>query len=264
MGHRLVLSALLLSALCTPALLHAQIRLGGLVIDDATGLPVSGARVEIFDFMGHRLGARTTSEDGTFEYPLRRPGGYRLRVARIGYAAVNTPELSTGAHSYVNVEVRLKSDAVLLTPLTVVARSGLRPSPVLDDFFHRLRSGTGTYYTRDEIQRLSPMYISDLIAREAGMRVASSGSGHIRHIYSGRGDGIHGACRTQIFVDGLLLNPSGPGPETAGLTLDEVVSPSVVEGIEIYRGLATVPAQFLTPNAQCGVVAVWTRRGDRH
>lgn len=46
----------------------------------------------------------------------------------------------------------------------------------------------------------------------------------------------------------------------AGL-LAAAPAPGLVEGIEIYRGLSTVPAQFLNSDAKCGVVAIWTRRG---
>jgi hypothetical protein len=67
-------------------------------------------------------------------------------------------------------------------------------------------------------------------------------------------------CATQIFVDGFLVNRGGPGGVN-DIRLDDVVSPGSVEGIEIYRGLSTVPAEFLNADAACGVIAVWTRRG---
>jgi hypothetical protein len=44
-------------------------------------------------------------------------------------------------------------------------------------------------------------------------------------------------------------------------TIDDVVTPNVTEGIEVYRGVATVPPEILSPDAMCGVVAIWTRRG---
>lgn len=242
---------------------HSQIRLDGVVRDDETSQPIAGARVEVFDFSWRKLGNRVTDAQGGFQYPIRRPGTYRLRVTRVGYAVVTTPDLVTGANSYLNVEVRLKSDAVLLAPVAVVARSSSNPSPVLDNFHARMRSGFGTFFTREDIQRLRPTYLSDLVTRVPGLWVSTSGRGTERQIYSGRNaGGVARDCPAQIYVDGRLMNPrvSGGG-DVVGMTLDEAVHPNDVEGIEIYRGLATVPAEFLTPDARCAVIAVWTRRG---
>jgi hypothetical protein len=223
---------------------------------------VAGARVEVFDFTWRKLGNRVTDAQGGFQYPIRRPGTYRLRVSRVGYAVVTTPDLVTGANSYLNVEVRLKSDAVLLAPVAVVARSSSDPSPVLDNFHARMRAGFGTFFTREDIQRLRPTYMSDLVTRVPGLWVATSGRGTERQIYSGRHAGGTRDCPAQIYVDGRLMNPRVTGgSDVVGMTLDEAVNPSDVEGIEIYRGLATVPAEFLTPDARCAVIAVWTRRG---
>lgn len=257
---RVLILALLALGAATAA--DAQVRLAGAVRDDDSGQPIAGALVEIFDFGGFKLAQEVTDTAGGFEYLLRRPGTYGFRVSRIGYRPVRTPPLSTGAHSYVNVEVRLKSDAVLLAPLTVVARTSSPPSPVLDGFHARIRSGFGTFYTREDVERHAPAFLSDLVARIPGMYVASSGNGLQRHIYTGRGGSVHRGCPAQIWVDGFLLNPPGLD-DGSGLTLDEAVPPSSVEGMEIYRGLATVPAEFLNENASCGVIAVWTRRGGR-
>lgn len=239
----------------------AQVRLTGLVIDDDTGQPIAGARVELYDFAGFKFAQFQTDSGGSFSYGLRRPGTYRLRVSRVGFRGTVTPELSTGPNSYVNVEIRLKSDAVLLSPLTVVARTPAYSSPVLDGFHARLGSGLGTFFTRADVERIKPGYLSDLITRVPGLVVATSGMGTTgRHIYVGRNVGIR-ECPAQIWVDGFLLNPRSPSGEFVGMTLDEAVMPANVEGIEIYRGLATVPAEFLNQDARCGVIAVWTRRG---
>jgi 5-hydroxyisourate hydrolase-like protein (transthyretin family) len=254
----LLATAFLLAISALPA--AAQVRLTGRVLDDDSGNPVAGARVEIYDFGGYKLAQVSTDSSGSFAYPLRRPGTYRLRVSRVGFRGTDTPELSTGANSYVNVEVRLKSDAVLLTPLTVVARTPAYRSPVLDGFHARLGSGLGTFFTRADVERIKPSYLSDMVTRVPGMTVASAGSGTERHIYVGRNMGLR-SCPAQIWVDGFLLNPRSPDGEIVGMTLDEAVSPSNVEGIEIYRGLSTVPAEFLNQDARCGVIAVWTRRG---
>ena len=254
----LLLAFLLATLVALPA--AAQIRLNGFVRDDETEQPIAGSRVEVFGFDGLKLAQVTTDETGSFSYNLRRPGTYRLRVSRIGFRSTVTAEFQTGAHYYVNVEVRLRSDAVLLAPLTVVARSQAYASPVLDGFHARLSSGLGTYFTRADVEQLKPGQVSDLVARTPGMFIASSGSGFERHIYSGRNAGTR-ECPAQIWVDGFLLNPRSAGGTSSGLTLDEAVAPHTVEGIEIYRGVSTVPAEFLNQDARCGVVAVWTRRG---
>lgn len=255
-----LLAALLFSlALTVPA--QAQVRVDGVVRDDDTNLPIANARVEIYDYSWHRVGVRTTDSLGTFRYPLRRPMAVRLRVSRLGYRQATTPEVSTRGHSYVNVEVRLKSDAVLLAPLAVVARSQALSSPVLDGFHARLRTGMGTYFTREDIERVKPMYLSDIITHVPGLSVRATGSGHSRQIYTGRSAGVPRDCPALIYVDGFLLNPRIGDGNVEGMTLDEAVNPANVEGIEIYRGLATVPAEFLHRDAQCGVIAVWTRRG---
>jgi hypothetical protein len=254
------LTATCLSAWAAPLPAAAQIRLEGRVVDDATNLSIAGARVEIFDFTWQKLGQRVTDAQGGFAYPLRRPGSYHIRVGRTGYART-TPRLVTGAHSYINVEVRLKSDAVLMAPLTVVARSSALTSPVLDNFHERMRLGMGTYITREDMQRMRPYAVSDVVTRVPGLFMASSG-GTGRHIFSGRTQGSAPGCPAQIYVDGFLLNPvSRISGETEGMTLDEAVRPQDVEGIEIYHGLSTVPAEFLTTESRCAVIAVWTRRG---
>ena len=258
-----LLPALLLALALAPAAAGAQVRVDGVVRDDDTNLPIADARVEIYDYSWHRLGVRTTDSLGAFRYPLRRPMAVRLRVSRLGYRQATTPEVSTRGHSYVNVEVRLKSDAVLLAPLAVVARSQALASPVLDGFHSRLRTGMGTYFTREDIERIKPAYVSDLITHVPGLNVRTTGSGFERHIYSGRAAGVPRDCPALIYVDGFLLNPRTGGGEVTGMTLDEAVRPQNVEGIEVYRGLSTIPAEFLHPDAQCAVVAVWTRRGIR-
>lgn len=256
--HLLAVACLALAFTAVPA--AAQVRLTGLVLDDDGARPVPGARIEIFDFAGYKLAQVTTDEAGSFAYALRRPGTYRLRVSRVGYRVTSTPELRTGANSYVNVEVRIKSDAVLMSPLTVVARTPAYRSPVLDGFHARLGSGLGTFFTRADVERIQPSYLSDLVVRAPGLVVATSGMGTERHIYVGRNRGLRD-CPVQIWVDGFLLNPRSPSGEIVGMTLDEAVAPGNVEGIEIYRGVAGVPAEFMNQDARCGVIAVWTRRG---
>ena len=69
---------------------------------------------------------------------------------------------------------------------------------------------------------------------------------------------------TGIGPEGMLLTRDiGRGTGGPGFTVDDAVSSGSLLGIEVYRGLSTVPAEFMTPRARCGVVVLWTRRsGD--
>jgi hypothetical protein len=66
-----------------------------------------------------------------------------------------------------------------------------------------------------------------------------------------------GPCPVQIWVDGMLTTRAAG----ENVPLDDLASPGILEGIEIYRGLATIPPEFVSPGARCGVIAIWTRRG---
>jgi hypothetical protein len=254
-----LLAAAVLGVLLSAASASAQTRFSGTVLDDQTGQPIAGARVEILDWGARKLAERVTDANGAFEYTFSRPNTFRVRVTRLGYARVVTPEISTGRNSYLNVQVRMKSDTVLLAPLAVVARGQAPASPLLDGFYARAGAGFGTYYTREDIERIRPTRLSDLVLRTPGFFISGTNAG--RHLYSSRTGGVYRDCPAQIYIDGFLLNPRGQRGEVIGSTLDDSVLPQDVEGIEIYRGLSTVPAEFLNLDAKCAVVAVWTRRG---
>lgn len=247
----LVSSALLLLGAVSP--LAAQVRLFGRVADDGSGEPIAGARVILLDDQGRWAGVRTADDLGTFEFVVKRSGPYRLRAARLGYRETTTPPLDLGEHAAVRVEVRLLVDAVLLAPLEVLARSPSAISPVLANFHARRAAGAfGRFVTRDEIERLRPGRVTDVLARLPGVRLESTGGAGNRRAVFLRSD-----CPALIFLDGFLLNRAADRMPA----VDDVVSPGAVEGIEIYGGFGTVPAEFLNPESRCGVVAIWTRRG---
>jgi hypothetical protein len=108
---------------------------------------------------------------------VRRTPGVRIFANRIGYQEVTTPFLHFDGRGYFHVEVRLAADAVLLAPLEVLARSEVRRSPVLANFDHRVNRGFGTYFTRDDIERIQPGLVTDLLSRVPGVHLEGGRSG---------------------------------------------------------------------------------------
>ena len=242
--------------------LSAQIRLEGIVRDDATGAAVPEARVELLDGWGTLRRIRETDSLGHFQFPVKRLGVYRVRVRRRGYAeAMGT--LLTEAYVYLNVEFRLRSNAPLMAPLTLLARAQKIPSPTMQGFHVRLREARGRYFTREDVEAVRPGYVSDMVATIPGFIVRRSGEeGRERTLYQQRvtASGVRQAdCALRVFVDGEMLNPRLPSGEPGPGGFDATVDQTMVEGIELYLDPANVPAEFGGAGA-CGAVAVWTRR----
>lgn len=250
-------SAVLIGLLANPVMASAQIqpetRLAGRVLDNKTGQSIEAAEVYLLDLDNRQLDHGRTTSDGRFEFLVHVVPAVRLRVQKPGFKDALTPPLHFESHAFYDVEIRLDADIILLAPLEVVARAAPLASPGLAGFEFRRAKGVGRYITRQEIEQRRPGYVTDMLLSLPGIRLVSDGPGHRRVITMGRR-----GCPSQLFVDGFLINPPG-GP--VQLVLDDAVIPESIEGIEIYDGFSTIPAEFLTPAAACGVIVVWTRRG---
>jgi hypothetical protein len=255
-SYRCLLVAFLL-LLCAPPG-AAQVQLHGRVIDDQSEEPISGATVVLQEARGRTLARQVTDQMGQFSFVTRAGGPIRLQAERIGYPVATTPPLDLQGYTLYRVEVRLSAAAVVLAPLEIVTRSRSAASPTMSGFERRRRSGTGWFTTREELQRGEATSVSDILRRAPSISIRR------RIVYTARG----GGCPAQIYIDGFHINrpiravPGRRAPSTTeAFPIDEMVAPVSVEGIEVYQGLSTVPAEFLSPEAACGVVAIWTRRG---
>lgn len=251
-----VLCALLQGGMAVRTPAEAQVRLHGRVITEAGSAPIADARVVLTSLRGRRLQERVTDENGRFTFVVYRESAVQLEASRLGYTSAKTPRLYFDAYDFYQIEIRLDVEATLLAPLEVTARSASRPVSALAGFERRRISAPGVFLTREEIDSRRPGYVTDLLAMIPGVRLESSGRGSRRTVVMGNAAG-NPNCAAQVYVDGFLMNRD---PDFA---IDDVVTPQSVHGIEVYRGLSTVPADFLSPSATCGVVVIWTRRGAR-
>ncbi len=252
----LVLAWLALAAM--PCL--AQMVLEGHVVDDSTGRPISGAHVLLTDRYDRTVGYQETDSAGRFDFERRDNGVYRLYARAVGYQpSLQTVLWMMQNRHFAGLEVRLAPHATLLAPVEVLALSPPRVSAVLRDMEYRRRRGLGIQITRQEIEARKPLRISDMLEETPGVRVSRQGSGTIRrviHIGPPLGPG-GGDCPVQIFLDGVLATRPAPGGD---VTVDELAQPQDVEEIEVFSGEASIPPEFLTPEARCGVIAIWTKR----
>ena len=248
-------------AMCIATSLSAQVVLEGHVLDDVTTQRLSGARVILLNRQNKTVGYAVTDDAGHFRFSDADNGWYRLDVRAVGYKQAITPFLWWMVdRAYAALEVRLAPNVVLLAPLEIVALSPPQTSPVLENVEHRRTRGFGIQVTRAAIEARRPARVSDILVEVPGVYAARRGSGAGgRTIYMGRAlPGLGGGdCPAQVFLDGRLATRDRPGGD---VFVDDIVSPLDVEVIEVFRGLGSIPPEFLTPEARCGVIAIWTRR----
>ncbi len=221
-------------------------RLMGQVRDAITDDPVVAATVSVPD----RLRVSETDRRGRFVLSGVPVGLQELNVRHLGYAPLSYEiEVSPGLTT--EVEIGMVPDPVEMEPIVATATRSRRLE--VKGFYERRHwselVGTGAFYTAEDIDRRRPIEISHMIADESGLRLqCNARRTDCRLVNTRLSSGVTGACSLTFYVDGL---------PTRGIPLDDVVRPSEIAGIEIYKGLASGPAEF--PPSRCGLVAVWTK-----
>lgn len=222
------------------------------VVVSAEGLPVQAALVRVlWRDRGNRLRDRTTRSDeaGAFRLDALVAGSYALTVRRIGFEPYDaTLALARGENWQLLVELVDLPQA--LEPTTVSALAARLGK--MSDFERRRGGGTGTFFTRADIERRRPRAMSDLLRVLPGASLTGAESGERGVRFRGMGS-ITQACSPDFYVDGAYVPNFGI----------DVIPPADVEGVEVYRGPAQTPAAFRASNTPCGVIVIWTRDPGR-
>jgi hypothetical protein len=245
----LSIHAALLLAATSPSALRGQegeIGTGGIAgtVRDSLGAPVAGALISV---AGTTLVVES-DEEGEFRLAKARVGEMSLRVRRIGFKP-DTIRVMVVAGSTVPATFVLARVAVELAPLVVYGRRNV--TGPIRGFYDRMSRGMGHFFTREQVERRNPMNMTDLFRMIPGARVESRGLG-------GSSVRFRGArCAPLVWLDGT--------PTYAGEFPLDALDPRTFEGIEIYSGPASVPAEFQgnrTMSSACGTVILWSRQGE--
>ena len=230
-------------------------RVTGRVVDAGSEAPVAGAVVAV------RGLSALTSESGAFVLDDVPPGPASLTVEHIGYGTL-VDTLTLFGHATVDVTVRLATDPVQVEPITVTVEQVRDRRLEVKGFYERRRwgeaAGTGSYFTREDIERRNPHLISQMIADLPGVRLNCGRALGSRFCDVEAVAAVGFSChRMSVYIDGIRVI-SGDRPSGVN-KLDNFVLPIEVGAVEVYRGAASLPAEFGGAGAQCGVVAIWTR-----
>lgn len=247
-----VLLLLLAGVLLLPAGALSQ-TIRGTVVEDGSRTPISGATVQLLAPGPTGVAVAQSDSAGAFVLQPRRAGSFTLRLRHIGYATVDSVSLQVGPGETLELELRMGRTAIPLERVVVTVRGNAR----LGGFYERLeRPGFGRFLTRDDIETHRGSYrATDLLRMMPGVHIVPAGRGlgaSRTQLITMRG-GTTGRCLPTIYLDGVPVQQY----EYSGV--DDFINASMLEGVEVYTGIASAPSPIHSLN-NCGVVAFWTRR----
>ena len=212
-------------------------RLVGRVLDRETRRSVATAAVSVRG----RPTVAETDRQGLFRLVGVPAGEHEIEVRRLGYAPLrHMIEVPGGLTT--EVEIRLVRNPVELEPLVATATRSRRLE--IKGFYERKHwgelTGNGYFFDTDYIERWRPSSIRTLLVSSVP---GISWSLRNRRVNSGF---ARRSCEMPIYVDGFV---NGVWPR----------SMSEVAAVEVYKGAASLPAEFAGSDARCGAIVVWTK-----
>jgi hypothetical protein len=235
-------AALLLLLIATaPAAGQLKPSLKGRVIDQASGKPLLGAFVSVM--ASHGQIGMLTDDAGKFYLNNMDIGSFQVVARAVGYDSLAaTVTLKPGELG--QVLLALSAQATQLAEVRVDAPAR-PPLARLAAFENRRKRGRGQFITPEDIDSRRAPNLGAILGTISGVDAVCNGTDClIRMTRSPRG------CGPAYFLDGIPSDASA-----IQLPLKDI------HGVEVYRGPSETPMEFLTVDAACGVISVWTRGG---
>jgi hypothetical protein len=230
-----------------------------------TGAALGAVRVGIW-----ATGLETeTGPDGTFRLDSVPNGSQTLVARSIGFApyraVIDIRPASSARHDVVLAPFVAALDTVR------VFGNRLRLDTWRSGFDLRRQRGLGEYLDEQQIARLNPQHVSDLVRDMPGVEVVPFGAFGRRVVMRSRAGGLY--CVPAVFVDGLKFFTGGSRPGIGTATdlmeytgtadLEYVVNALDIKAIEVYVHDSGVPPEFDLRDG-CGSIVIWTGARNRH
>jgi hypothetical protein len=213
------------------------------LVRDVAGRPVTNARVRL-------LGRNTSLSDvnGAVSFDSIARGTQTLEVLSIGYQPERrTVDVAVGGEP---------TDTVVLSSLNAVLDT-VRITATRDPTGFELRRDTrkGQFITAADVASENPVNTTHLLRARPGLRYTFDRNG-LAFIEVTT---LDKPCLPLVLVDGF---PPGPAPTALGqATLDWIIHPDEIGGVEIYTTPGQVPAEFarFAFGPACAAIVFWTR-----
>ncbi len=235
-----VLAVIAVVGLATSAPVAAQPGVAGIIgriFDERTNESMVDALI-LIDSVRREV---AISSQGRFVVSNLSPGRHRVEIRAIGYRP-HVLEVTLVEGRVLERQFAMVFTGDKLPELAVEARNSKLLSRFAE-FEKRRASGMGAYITRDEIKARGYMNMGDALRTIRGVKVDCGVVECTIHMVRATA-----GCFPAFYVDGRLAR-----------SFAETTAINDVQGIEVYRGAAEMPAEFTGAGAMCGVIAIWTR-----
>jgi hypothetical protein len=224
--------------------------LRGVVVDSA-----DGSLIESADILAASIKqVSRTNAKGQFTLTKLPKGALEIIIRRIGYQPQQqTIMLSGGDNDSVKVVLVAQPEVLQAVAVDAVERHRRQG---IEDFYVRRTQGIGTFITRQQLEELRGNQATEVLRTVPGIQLFRTKNGDNSVRFTGTSSINHRDCPPNLWLDGQRMN---------NMELDQIPA-NDIEGIELYRGASTTPAQFWQGNSQntfCGTIVVWSRLPGR-
>jgi hypothetical protein len=229
-------------------------RVLGTVLDRESGETIEAADVMV-------SGGRATVSDATGHFVFQdiSPGEHSVTVRHLGYKPVEE-SVTVPPNRTVEIRVELAAEPIELEPIVVTTVRD--PRLEVQGFYERKRwsdrTGLGYFVTADEIKQRNPQRITHVFSMIPGVRVRCAGGMGSCFVEMARTSPSAGCTQPNVYLDGVKVLRDN---QRTRESVDMLVLPHEVAGIEVYRGPSEVPAEYQGADARCGAVVIWTHGG---
>jgi hypothetical protein len=252
--------------------LYGQAVLRGILYDDATGTRLRGTVMLVDPATDAPVVHMATDTLGQFTMQFRG-GTFQIAAVYPGYTSVLSAPLSfqSGERMTVRIPIAAEGDpkhqiGVLehIRPGDERRKVGDARRSVMEGFETRRTLGTGLQYDHTQLVRSQLRTLGAFLQTVPGFRVGDPSSTSSMMISRTQALAVNGSssrygCRIAWFLDGHRLDIPGRNDSMTdalgSMPLEHVA------GVEIFRGVSELPAEFAEPDVRCGAVAVWTLVG---
>lgn len=234
----------------------AQSTFVGQVVD-TTGAPMAGVGVIV---EGTALRS-TTRTNGRFQIDSVPAGRHRILFRQIGFRA-EAVWLQFTTHDTTTVSVVLGQDPFVLPEVTTTGERRETRTPKMARFEGRRDAGTGGHFIGDEILReREHSLLSDVLRRIPGVQLVLIPGGGRAARSSRSSISLQTQCFMRVFVDGIRVWDPGSRARLGTTNLYNIDNHPVqqLQGIEVYSGSASTPADLGGGTSECGTIVLWTR-----